>query len=308
MTDTTTKPGGTYPLGSRSVARVGYGAMSLERFENDRAAGVALLHRAADLGIDHFDTAGFYGDSVSNDIIRRAFGDSEAVAVVTKVGAVRVTAPVPIALAQRPEELRAQVEANLRSLGRERIDAVNLRRPEVGPGLTVPDAELVDLDDQLTELIAMREEGLIGAIGLSAVRLDTLRRARPAGIVCVQNAYSVLAREHEEMVASCAAEGIAWVPFFPLGSGFAHYPKVADDPVVQRIAEELRATPAQVGLAWLLAHSPNVLLIPGTASIRHLEENVAAGSLQLSESQLADVDAVGAGTASAATASTGVTG
>ncbi|SDH08355.1 Predicted oxidoreductase [Leifsonia sp. 98AMF] len=297
MTDTTIRPGGTFALGGREVARVGYGAMSLERYEDDRETGAALLRRAAELGIDHVDTADFYGASVSNDIIRRAFGDSDTVAIATKVGAVRVDAPVPLALAQRPAELRAQVEDNLRTLGRSRLDVVNLRRPEVGPGLTVPVEELVDLDDQLAELIALRDDGLIGAIGLSAVGASTLRRALPAGIACVQNAYSLLSREHEDLLALCLAEGIAWVPFFPLGSGFAQYPKVADDPTVRRIATETGATPAQVGLAWLLAHAANVLLIPGTASVPHLEENVAAGALVLTAEQLAELDAVAGATA-----------
>jgi len=294
MTVSTIRPGGEWGLGGRRVARIGYGAMALERFADDRDAAVALLHRAAELGVDHVDTADFYGDSLANDIIRRAFGDAEAIAVVSKVGARRVNGPVPLALAQQPQELRGQVEANLRSLGRERLDVVNLRRPEIGPGLTVPDDELVDLDEQLAEMVAMRDEGLIGGIGLSAVRLPTLRRALPAGIVCVQNAYSLLARDFEDMLDLCVAEGVAWVPFFPLGSAFPQMPKVADQPVVQRIATEVGATPAQVGLAWLLAHAPNTLLIAGTASISHLEENVAVGELRLTSEQIAELDAVGA--------------
>lgn len=293
MTDTMSRPGGAYPLAGREVGRIGYGAMSLERFEDDRDAGVRLLHRAAELGVDHLDTADFYGHSVSNDIIRRAFGDSDAVTVATKVGAIRVDGTPPIQPAQRPEELREQVEANLRTLGRERIDVVNLRRLEAGPGITVPEDQLLDIDEQLAELTALRDAGKIGAIGLSGVRLETIRHALPAGIVCVQNAYSVLARDDEELLRLCAAEGIAWVPFFPLGSGFPQYPKVADDPVVRRIAGEVGATPAQVGLAWLLAHSPGILLIPGTASIPHLEENLAAGAVRLSDSQRAELDAIG---------------
>jgi aryl-alcohol dehydrogenase-like predicted oxidoreductase len=294
MTDTDAQPGGPFQLGGRDVARVGYGAMSLERYEHDRDAGVALLHRAAELGIDHIDTADFYGRSVSNDIIRRAFGDSESVAIASKVGAVRVDAPVPLALAQRPAQLRSQVQDNLRSLGRSRIDVVNLRRPEVGPGLTVPVEQLVDLDDQLAELVTLRDKGLIGSIGLSAVQISTLRRALPAGIVCVQNAYSLLSRDFEDMLALCVSEGVAWVPFFPLGSGFPQFPKVPDDPIVRRLASDLGATPAQIGLAWLLAHAPNTLLIPGTASIPHLEENVAAGALRLTTAQLAELDAIAA--------------
>jgi aryl-alcohol dehydrogenase-like predicted oxidoreductase len=295
MTGTITRPGGTAQLGTRTVSRVGYGAMALERFEHDPEAAVALLRRAAELGIDHIDTADFYGRSVSNDLIRRAFGSDEAVTVVTKVGAVRVEGgSFPLALEQRPEQLREQVHANLRSLGRDRLDAVNLRRPEVGPGITVPDDELVDLDDQLAELVALRDEGTIGAIGLSAVRHATVQRALPAGIVCVQNAFSVLSRAFEDALALCLAEGVAWVPYFPLGSGFPQLPSVTEDPVVQSVASELGVTPAQVGLAWLLGHAPNVLLIPGTGSIPHLEENAAAGGVSLTAEQRERLDAIAA--------------
>ncbi|WP_431220533.1 aldo/keto reductase [Leifsonia xyli] len=292
MTTNGTRPGGSSDLGGRTVARIGYGAMALERFEDDPDAGVSLLRRAVELGIDHVDTADFYGDSVSNGIIRQALADEPQVTVVTKVGAVRVDAPLPLELAQRPEQLREQVHANLRTLARDRLDVVNLRRPEVGPGITVPDDELVDLDDQLAALIALRAEGVIGGIGLSAVRSDTLRRALPAGIVCVQNAYSVLSRGYEDMLALCTAEGIAWVPYFPLGSGFPQLPKVTDHPVVRSIADETGATPAQIGLAWLLAHAPNILLIPGTGSIPHLEENAAAAEVVLTDDQRARLDAI----------------
>lgn len=294
MTESTSRPGGAYRLGEREVARIGYGAMALERFENDRDAGVELLHRARELGVDHIDTADFYGHSVSNDIIRRAFGADPSVTVVTKVGAVRVEAPVPLALAQRPAELREQVHSNLRTLGRERLDVVNLRRPEVGPGITVPDEELVDLDDQLAELIALRDAGVIGAIGLSAVRTGTVRRALSAGIVCVQNAYSVISRDFEDMLAVCRTEGIAWVPYFPLGSAFPQLPKVTDHPLVLEVAAEAGATPAQVGLAWLLGQAPDILLIPGTGSIAHLEENTAAGSVRLTAEQQGRLDAIAA--------------
>lgn len=295
MTGTITRPGGTAQLGDRTVSRIGYGAMALERFEHDPAPAIALLRRAAELGIDHIDTADFYGRSVSNDLIRRAFGDDPAVTVVTKVGAVRVEGgALPLALEQRPEQLRDQVHANLRTLGRERLDVVNLRRPEVGPGITVPDDELVDIDDQLAELIALRDEGVIGGIGLSAVRPATVEHALPAGIVCVQNAFSVLSRDFDDTLALCLAEGVAWVPYFPLGSGFPQLPSVTADAVVQAVAEELGATPAQVGLAWLLGHAQNILLIPGTGSIPHLEENAAAGGIALSDDQRARLDAIGA--------------
>lgn len=286
------RPGGASTLGGRTVGRIGYGAMALERFTDDRQAGVALLHRARELGVDHVDTADFYGDGVANDVIRRAFGADDSVVVVSKVGAVRVAAPVPLALAQRPEQLRAQVHANLRSLGRERIDVVNLRRADTGPGLLAEGDQLVDVEDQLAEMTAMRDEGLIGGIGLSAVSGEVLERGLAAGIVCVQNAYSLVAREHEVLLAQCIREGIAWVPYFPLGGAFPGLPKVVDEPVAVRIADELGVTPAQLGLAWLLQHAPDVLLIPGTSDAGHLAENLAAGAVRLDESQVADLDAV----------------
>lgn len=300
----TERPGGAYDLGGRTVARVGYGAMALERFDADRDRGVALLHRARELGVDHVDTADFYGDGVANDVIRRAFGDSDEVVVVSKVGAVRVDAPVPLALAQRPEQLRQQVHANLRSLGRDRIDVVNLRRADIGPGLIAEGDQLVDLDDQLAEMTAMRDEGLIGGIGLSAVSGEVLDRGLAAGIVCVQNAYSLLAREHEALLDVCVRNGIAWVPYFPLGGAFPGLPKVADEPEAMRIAAELGVTPAQLGLAWLLGHAPDVLLIPGTSSVDHLAENVAVGAVTLTDEQVTALDAVWAQRVASGTAPT----
>lgn len=142
-------------------------------------------------------------------------------------------------------------------------------------------------------MIALRDEGKIGAIGVSAMPLDAVRRAAPAGIACVQNAYSLLDRAQESTLDFCVAEGIAWVPYFPLGSAFPGFPKVADEPVVVDIAGELGVTPAQVGLAWVLAHASNTLLIPGTRSIAHLEENIGAGNVVLSAEAVARLDAVG---------------
>lgn len=141
-------------------------------------------------------------------------------------------------------------------------------------------------------MTALRDEGKIGAIGLSNVGIDELRRGLPAGIACVQNAYSLVARGDEEMLRLCLAEDIAWVPYFPLGSAFPGMPKVTDEPAVAAAAEKLGASPAQVGLAWLLHHAPNVLLIPGTANADHLAANVAAGALALDAATLAELDAV----------------
>jgi aryl-alcohol dehydrogenase-like predicted oxidoreductase len=169
---------------------------------------------------------------------------------------------------------------------------VNLRRLDTGPGLRAEGDQIVDLDDQLAVLTALRDEGKIGAIGLSAVTLDGLRRALPAGIVCVQNAYSLVHRGDEELLRLCDAEGIAWVPYFPLGGAFPRMPKVTDEPAVIAAARSLGCTPAQLGLAWLLHHDPGTLLIPGTADTAHLEANIAAGALTLDDETLATLAAV----------------
>jgi len=293
----TRRPGGTGRLGQRSVARVGYGAMGLERLREDPDRAVELVRRAVDLGIDHIDTAQFYGHGFVNEVLGRALRSGDDVAVVSKVGAMsNPDGPLPLRPAQRPAELRAEVEHNLRALGRDQLEVVNLRRLDVGPGITASGDQIVDLDDQLAEMIALRDEGKIGAIGLSAVAPDTLRRALGAGIVCVQNGYNLISREFEDMLALCSAEQIAWVPYFPLGSAFDGFPNVADDPTVRAVAERLGATPAQVALAWLLHHDQHILLIPGTASIAHLEDNVAAGDLTLDAQAIAELDAVGADT------------
>ncbi|MEU7784714.1 aldo/keto reductase [Amycolatopsis sp. NPDC049159] len=278
-------------LAGHTVSRVGFGAMQLERLHEDRPAAVALLRRALDLGVGHIDTAEFYGNGFVNDVIREAAGDD--VLIATKVGAdPDPGGPIPLRLAQRPEELRKSVEDNLRTLGTERVALVNLRRAELRPGLLAEGDQLVDVDDQLAVLTELRDEGKIGAIGLSSVGLDTFRRALPAGIACVQNAYSLVARDDEEMLRLCVAEDIAWVPFFPLGGAFPGLPKVTDEPAVQAAASALGVTPAQIGLAWLLHHAPNVHLIPGTASVAHLEANIAAGSVVLDAETLAALDAV----------------
>jgi len=293
MSDTSLRPGGTYDFAGHPVARIGYGAMALERFASDAASGERLLRRAVELGVDHIDTADFYGDSVANDLIRRAIRTEDDVLVVTKVGALKNPGgPIPLRPGQKPEELRQAVEDNLRTLGRERLDIVNLRRLDVGPGIVAEGDQLVDLDDQLAELLALRDAGVIGAIGLSAVDIDTLRRALPAGIACVQNAYGIVARRFEPMLELCIAEGIAWVPFFPLGSGFPGIPKATEQLEVIAAAERLGATPAQVGLAWLLGHAPNALLIPGTSSAEHLAENVAVGAIALDASTTAELDGI----------------
>lgn len=188
------------------------------------------------------------------------------------------------------------MDANLSSLGAERIDVVNLRRTDIGPGLVAEGDQVVPLEDQLAELIALRETGKIGAIGLSNVSTVQLTAALPAGPVCVQNAGNLIGTGSRSVHEVCREHAIAWVPFFPLGSGFPGQPKVTDDPVVRRTAQRLGVTPAQVGLAWLLARDERTLLIPGTSSLAHLEENVAAGEVHLDEEALADLGSVAAGT------------
>ena len=256
-----------------------------------------LLRRAMDLGVDHVDTAQFYGDGFANEVIRQVLTDGRQLLAVTKVGAdADPGKKLPIKPAQRPEQLRASVEDNLRSLGLEQLPVVNLRRLDIAPGLVAAGDQIVDLDDQLAALVALRDSGKIGAIGVSSVSRENLERAIPAGIVCVQSAYSLLSRQCEEMLDLCVGHSIAWVPFFPLGgAGFPGWPKVADHPKVIEITARLDATPSQVGLAWLLTHKPNILLIPGTTSLAHLEENIAASSLQLDAAALAELDSLGVG-------------
>ncbi|MBY8888427.1 aldo/keto reductase [Streptomyces sp. PTM05] len=289
----TARVGGTVDVGGLALTRVGFGAMQLERLEGDRDAAVALLRRAVELGVNHVDTAQFYGNGFVNEVIRDAFGDDDGVTVVSKVGATPDPGGrIPLRLAQRPEELRAGVEDNLRSLGLDRIPVVNLRRADSGPGLRAEGDQVVGLDDQLAVMTALRDEGKIGAIGLSAVSLETVRRALPVGVVCVQNSYSLVSRQDEELLRLCVEQGIAWVPFFPLGGSFPGLPKVTDTPEVLEAAKSLDVSPAQIGLAWLLHHTPNTILIPGTADPAHLEANVAVGSLRLDAATLRSLDAV----------------
>ncbi|OBI37224.1 aldo/keto reductase [Mycobacterium sp. E1386] len=294
MTDTP-RPGGHGSIGGSTVARIGYGAMQLFEAPSVEDAA-AVLRRAVELGVNHVDTASFYGPGEVNRRIRAAlFPYADDLVIVSKVGA-RFTGeqPMPLAAAQKPAELRAAVEDDLRQLGLDCVPVVNLRRMDLGPGVAAEGDQVVDVDDQLAEMIALRDEGKIGAIGISAVPLDVVRRALPAGIACVQNAYSLLDRSQEDTLQLCAAEGIAWVPYFPLGSSFPGFPKVADHPVVAEIAGELGVTGAQVGLSWLLSHAPNALLIPGTRSVGHLEENLGAGDVTLDPEALERLDAIGA--------------
>ena len=302
-TRTVPAPGGTYRLGRSEVARIGYGAIQLRKYEAEPEKAEVLLRRALELGVDHIDTAQFYGNGFANRMIHKVLpaeskdgngdGSKNGIVIASKVGAdPELQGKIPVKLAQRPEQLRASLEANLLSLGMERIPLVNLRRADVGPGLQAEGDQVVDIDDQMAEMIAMRSEGKIGSIGLSAVSLPTLQRVLPAGIACVQNAYSLLSREYEDLLSLCVEHAIAWVPFYPLGGTFPGWPKVTEQPKLIELATQLGITPTQLGLAWLLKHRPNILLIPGTGDIAHLEENLAAGSAVLSEEVLAALDSL----------------
>ncbi|MFC6715486.1 oxidoreductase [Branchiibius cervicis] len=278
---------GSFELAGRPVNRIGFGAMQLPGPgvfgpPKDKDAAIAVLRRAVKLGVNHIDTAQFYGPDVSNELIREAlYPYDEDLSIVTKVGARRDGEGnwVP---AQTPQELREDVEANLRTLGLEQIAAVNLRRMDEHEGH--PD---VPIEEQLAELAELRDEGKIGGIGVSTVGLDTVDLAiDQVGITCVQNAFSLVDQSDAAVLERCAAAGIAYVPYFPLGSAFPNMPKVVDDSRVQEIAAAHDVSPAQVGLAWLLARSPNILLIPGTSSVAHLEENLAVGAITLSDEEL----------------------
>ncbi len=288
----------TYPLGTSTVRRIGFGAMQLPGPgvfgpPRDHAAALAVLRRALELGVNHIDTAQYYGPDVANQLIREAlYPYPDDLVLVSKVGAFRDDKGgwTP---GQRPEQLRSGVEDNLRTLQVERLGAVNLRLMDHPEGL--PADQRVPLEDQLAEMVALREEGKIAGIGISTASRSQVQQAiDQAGIVCVQNAFSLLDRTDAEVLDLCTGLGIAYAPYFPLGSAFPHTPKVPDNPVVQAVARRLGATPAQVGLAWLLAHRENILLIPGTSSVAHLEQNLAVGDLVLSARDLADLDAVGA--------------
>jgi aryl-alcohol dehydrogenase-like predicted oxidoreductase len=286
----------TYSLAGRLVRRIGFGAMQLPGPgvfgpPRDRDEALAVVRRAVELGINHIDTAQYYGPDVANELIHEALHPyPDDLVLVSKVGGARAADGgwVP---AQRPEQLRQGVEENLRSLAVERVDVVNLRLMSEDEGELDP---TILFEDQLATMVDLREEGKIGGIGLSNVTIEQLRIGLAhTRIACVQNHMSLLQRDTQPLLDLCREAGIPFVPFFPLGSAFPRIPKVTDQPVVQEVAGRLGATPAQVGLAWLLAHSPNVLLIPGTSSLAHLEENLAAGDVEMDADAVARLDGLG---------------
>jgi aryl-alcohol dehydrogenase-like predicted oxidoreductase len=262
---------------------MGFGAMQLPGPgvfgpPKDRDLALAVLRHAVEAGVNHIDTAQFYGPDVANELIHEALHPyPEDLVLVSKVGAARNDQGHWLG-AQRPEELRAGVEANLASLGLEQIPVVNLRRH---PDSTVPFAE------QLGTMVALRDEGLIGSIGLSNVSLELYTEARrTTEVACVQNAYSLADRSDQDVFDACITDGVPYVPFFPLGSAFNAENPVLGAPAVKETAQRLDVTPAQVALAWLLHLAPTVLLIPGTSSQQHLAENLAAADLALDATAL----------------------
>jgi aryl-alcohol dehydrogenase-like predicted oxidoreductase len=266
---------------------MGFGAMQLPGPgvfgpPADRNQALSVLRRAVEAGVDHIDTAQFYGPDVANELIHEAlFPYPEELVLVSKVGAKRDEKRQWLP-AQRPEELRVGVEANLASLELDQVPVVNLRRH---PDSDVPFAE------QLDAMEAFRDEGLIGAIGLSNVAMDDYLVARArTEVACVQNAYNLTDRSDQPLFDACKADQVPYVPFFPLGSAFFADNPVLDAPAVENAARRLDATRAQVALAWLLAQAPTVLLIPGTSSLTHLEENLAAADLKLDEAAVETLD------------------
>lgn len=279
-------------LGDKPVNRMGFGAMQLAGPgvfgpPRDPTAARAVLRRAIELGVDHIDTSQYYGPDVVNDLIRQALHPyPENLKLVTKVGARRDDAG-GVLPAQRPDELREGVEANLRSLRVERLDLVNLRLVE-GAAAAVP------LEEQLLALEDMRQEGKLDLIGLSNVDQAKVQLALQfVDVGEIQNGYSIIDRQEDEMVDLAREREIAFVPFAPLGSAFRGGPaRLAGDLAIVRIADRHGATPTQIALAWLLARYERMLLIPGTSSIAHLEENMAATELELDDGDLAALDRV----------------
>jgi pyridoxine 4-dehydrogenase len=280
--------GGTFTMAEDlTVTRVGYGAMQLAGPgvfgpPRDRDAAVAVLREALELGINHIDTSDYYGPFVTNEIIKEALHPyPDELHIVTKVGASR-DAEGGWPHARSPEQLRQAVHDNLSRLGLDVLDVVNLRvggfdRPEPG-----------SIAEPFTALAQMREEGLIRHLGVSTVSGEQVAEAQSiAPIVCVQNLYNIANRADDELIDSLAAQGIAYVPYFPLG-GFTPL----QSGILDAVAARLQVTPMAVALAWLLQRSPNILLIPGTSSVAHLRENVAAAELTLSEGDLAELNGV----------------
>lgn len=286
-----TLPGGTFTMAEDlTVTRMGYGAMQLAGPgvfgpPKDRDAAIAVLREAVDLGITHIDTSDFYGPFVTNQIIKEALhpypGDLH---IVTKVGSYR-DAKGGWPHARSPKELRRAVHDNLINLGLDVLDVVNLR---VGGGHDGHSPVPGSIAEPFTGLAELQQEGLIKHLGISTASAEQIAEAQSiAPVVCVQNFYNVAHREDDDLIDSLAAQGIAYVPYFPLG-GFS--PLQSD--TLNSVSTRLNTTPMAVALAWLLQRSPNILLIPGTSSVAHLRENVSAAALTLSEDDLAELNSI----------------
>jgi pyridoxine 4-dehydrogenase len=285
-----------FHIGSHDIARVGYGAMQLTGPgvfgpPSDRDEAIRVLRRAVELGVDHIDTAQYYGPVVVNELIRDALSPiPDEIAIVSKV-AVRRGSAGEILPYDEPSELRAGIEENLRTIGVSRLAAVNLRMPDP---TAQPDPRF---DDQLAAMIQARDDGLIDGIGLSNVSAAYLERALEiTPIVCVQNSFSLAKRESLDVLTLAAERGIAFVPYCPLGWPRSDRDRILAHPTVRRIAESHDATTAQVALAWLLELGPHVLLIPGTRSVSHLEENIGAADVALDAADRAELTALRPGT------------
>ncbi len=281
--------GGTYQVDDLEFTRIGYGAMQLAGPgvfgpPKDRDEAIAVLRRVVDLGIRHIDTCDYYGPHVTNQIIREALSPyPDDLIIVTKVGARRDDRGAWLP-AGSPAELTSAVHDNLRNLGLERLDAVNLR-VGVGQG-AAPEHSITE---QYTALAELQQQGLIRHLGVSTVDADQFAEAQAvAPVVCVQNFYNIARREDDALVELTAAQGIAFVPYFPLG-GFSPL----QSGTLNQVAERLDATPMSVALAWLLQRSPNLLLIPGTSSVAHLLENVEGAGLELPADVVVELDAIG---------------
>jgi aryl-alcohol dehydrogenase-like predicted oxidoreductase len=287
-TFTTQLPGGTWTLGDLTVTRFGYGAMQLAGPgvmgpPADRDGALAVLREAVDLGITHIDTSDAYGPRVTNELIRAALHPyPETLHVATKVGAHR-DEQGGWPPARRPDELRRAVDENLDTLGVEALDLVNLRLGDAeGP-------QPESLAAAFETLVDLQEQGLVRHLGVSNATAEQVAEARAiAPIVCVQNMYNLAHRHDDELIDTLAEDGIAFVPFFPLG-GFSPLQSAA----LTAVASRSGTTPMSVALAWLLQRSPNILLIPGTSSVAHLRENIAGAGLQLSTRDLAELDEIG---------------
>lgn len=270
------------------MAGIGFGAMQLAGPHvfgppRDRDAALAVLRRAVELGVDHVDTSQFYGPDVVNQLIAEALSPyREGLRLVSKVGARRDQAGAWLRW-DSPQDLRAGIEQNLRTLGVDRLHAVNLRLMDGGQG-EVPSGE------QLGAMVSARDEGLLAHVGLSNVSVEQLREAlERTEIGCVQNAYNLADRSSQDVLDLCGERGIAFVPFFPLGNAFGGAAQVVGHPAVVAASHRLTVTPQQVCLAWLLTRGAHVLLIPGTGSVVHLEQNLAAIDVELDEQALQEI-------------------